>query len=335
MWREPQADWLPIARAVFRFTITGSDRRSTETFLDDSKLLSIEDIEKLIEEDLRRDNADAIANETNPDPLSLYNLRKTLRDKAGADHAEINLENASFTISFKGPPGACWSCAPWHLNLSRDPVEIDPKLEWEARFNKGNGFVIVDDETATLSAQQLEAVHSASDHVWNQLMLPAFAQWVRDGRIRIYAQVESHRAQFQELPAHLCSKLTIENWHDGTAYDPNGDRYYSIHAADGLTKVSPRQAEVSPEMPSSKRRTNNARGRPEEYSWEEIKDFALGLVEKYGVPAPTNKKLPRREDLVKEIQDEWAKRDIHLAPSTVRRHLSTWLSGGDQNSHNC
>jgi hypothetical protein len=104
-----------------------------------------------------------------------------------------------------------------------------------------------------------------------------------------------------------------------------------------LPQVSPPQAEVSSEpatdtvsnkMPSSKRRTNNARGRPKEYKWDtDIKDFALDLINKFGVPGEGNKKLPRNEDLVKAIQDEWAiERNIQLAPSTVRRYVSKWLS---------
>jgi hypothetical protein len=112
-------------------------------------------------------------------------------------------------------------------------------------LNRGNGLVLVSNETAAHDAQQFEAIRSATDHVWNQLMLPAFSQLVSAGRVKLYARVQSRVAQFQQLPADLCSKLTVEHWRDwqdGTARDPEGDYYYSIHAADTLPKVSPPQA---------------------------------------------------------------------------------------------
>jgi hypothetical protein len=336
MWWEPPGDWLPIARAVFRFAITHSARpRSTETFQDDSNPFSIEALKKFKS---RQDKADAdiVHNET--DPLSLYNLTATLRDKACARRAEIDLDEGYFRFCFDLPTGgaALMSYAPWHLDLPRDPVEIDPKLEWEARFNRGNGFVMVDDETATLGAQQDEAAHKATRYVWNQSMLPAFNRLVSVGRVKVYARVKSPVAQLQELPADLWLRLKVEDWQHGTARDAQADRYYSIHAADSLPQVSPPQAEASYEaatdafsnkMPSSKRRTINARGRPKEYKWDtEIKAFTLDLVHRFGMPGEDNKKLPRSEDLVKAVQNELAKKDLHPGDSTVRRYVSKWLS---------
>src|SRR5439155_14226881 len=100
-------------------------------------------------------------------------------------------------------------------------------------------------------------------------------------------------------------------------------------------QVLPPQAEMSSEpatdtvsnkMPNTERSTNNARGRPKEYKWDEIKTFALDLVKKHGVPGEGNKKLPRNEDLVKAVQDEMAKKHLHPGASTVRRYVSKWLS---------
>jgi hypothetical protein len=168
------------------------------------------------------------------------------------------------------------------------------------------------------------------------LMLPAFDRSVSSGRVKVYARIQSRLAQFQQLPADLWSRLRVLDWFGGAACDPEGNCYYSIHAADSLPQVSPPQAEASSEaakdtvsdkMPSSKRRTNNARGRPTEYKWEtEIKAFTLDLVDKFGVPGEDNKKLPRNEDLVKAIQNELAKKDLHPGDSTVRRYVSKWLS---------
>jgi hypothetical protein len=239
-WTEPQGDWLPIVRAVFRFAITHSDgAQSTESFQDESDPFSIEAFEKIKN---RKDKADADIFDNETGPLSLHNLTLTLRDKARACRAEIDLDKASFRFYFDLPAGrsSVMNFAPWLIALRRDPVEIHP----DAYFNQGNGLVVVGDEIAMHHDQQLKAVRSATDHIWNQLMLPAFARSVSDGRVRIYAQEKSYTEKFRQLPAHLWSKLKFEDWYQGTACDPEGNRYYSIHAADNLPMASPAQAEA-------------------------------------------------------------------------------------------
>jgi hypothetical protein len=268
MWSEPQADWLPIARAVFRLAITHSGRwQSTKAFLQHD--LNPISIEALKEFKSRQDKADADLVDNETDPLSLYNLTTTLLNRACAHRAEIDLDEACFTFSFDRAacsPSCVIGGPPWALLIPpRDPVEIDPwlELEREARFNQGDGLYLADDEEATHRAQQFEAVRAATNHVWNQLMLPAFGQLVSAGRVKVYAQVESRVAQFRQLPAHLWSKLTVENWQHGTACDPEGNRYYSIHAADSLPKVSPTQASTTAvEIAATKALASELRGSP-------------------------------------------------------------------------
>jgi hypothetical protein len=332
-WLEPQRDWLPIARAIFRFAIAHtSGQRRAEIYQDDPNPFSIEAFEKFKSREERAD-ADIVGDET--DPLSLRNLTTTLRDIACARQAEIDLDTGHFKFAFDLPAGgaAAMGFAPWHLALLRDP-EIVRRLELEALCNKGSGLVLITDEEAKQNAQRYEAARAAASLVWNRSMLPAFDRSVSDGRVKIYARVQSRVAQFQQLPADLWSRLKVEDWQSGTACDPEGDRYYSIHAAESVPQVSPPQAEVSSEpatdtvsnkMPSSKRRTNNARGRPPEYNWDEIKTFALDLVKKFGVPGEGNKKLPRQEDLVLVVQDEMANKHLHPGVSTVRHRVSGWL----------
>jgi hypothetical protein len=239
-WSEPQGEWLPIARAVFRFAIAHSDRPQTETFQDDPRPFSIEAFEKFKS---RQDKADAnvVDNETNV--LSLHNLTTTLREMAGAHRAEINLDEG-FRFYFDRPTGGAtlMGYAPWHVALPRDPVEIDPQLELEALFNKGDGLYSIDDEEATLTAKHVDAIHAATSHVWYRLILPAFDRLVSAGRVKVYGRVRSPLTQFQLLPADLWSRLALDDWQHGTARDPDGTRYYSIHAADSLPKVSPMQA---------------------------------------------------------------------------------------------
>jgi len=333
-WWEPQGEWLPIARAVFRFAIVHpSGQRSAETHQDDSNPFSIEAFEKFKS---LRDKTDADIVDAEAGPLSLHNLTLTLRDQARAHRAEIDLDGGNFKLFFVPSTGgaAVMGFAPWHLAPLRRPVEIDPRLELEARFNKGDGLITISDEEAKQSAQRYEAARAAASLVWNQLMLPDFARSVSAGRIKLYARAESRVAKFRQLPADIWSNLKVEDWQHGTACDPEGVRYYSIHAAGSLPLVPPPQAEVSSEpaavskkMPSSKRRTNNARGRPKEYTWDtEIKAFALALVDQFGVPSEDNKKLPRNEDLVKAVQNKLAEKDLHPGDSTVRRYVSKWLS---------
>ena len=227
-WWEPQGEWLPIARAVFRFAIVHpSGQRSAETHQDDSNPFSIEAFEKFKS---RRDKtgADFVDNETNP--LSLHSLLLTLRDKARARGAEIDVDRGNFRFFFAPPTGgaAVMVFAPWHLAPLPGPVEIDPRLELEARFNKGNGLVTISDEEAKQNAQQHEAARAAASFVWNQLMLPAFDRSVSSGRVKVYARVESRLAQFQQLPADLWSRLKVQEWYDGgAARDPEGSCYYS------------------------------------------------------------------------------------------------------------
>jgi hypothetical protein len=70
----------------------------------------------------------------------------------------------------------------------------------------------------------------------------------------------------------------------------------------------------------------NFGGRPEEYDWEKIKSYVLGLVKENGVPSKDNKKLPTLQALIEVICIEWAKKDIHLPHSTIRPHLRKWLN---------
>ena len=67
-------------------------------------------------------------------------------------------------------------------------------------------------------------------------------------------------------------------------------------------------------------------GRPPDYDWEQIKDYALTLVQKHGKPGKGNRRLPSKDQLVDAIIDKWASNGIGLAKSTVRRYVNKWLS---------
>jgi hypothetical protein len=69
----------------------------------------------------------------------------------------------------------------------------------------------------------------------------------------------------------------------------------------------------------------NKGGRPPDYDWEAVKEYALGLVKQHGVPGRSNRRLPSKSQLVEAIVEEWAKKDIQLADATVRRYVGGWL----------
>jgi hypothetical protein len=243
-WPEPEGDWLPIARAVFRFAIAHSDGpQSTEAFQDHSRPFSIEAFKKFKG---RQDEADIDVVENKTDALSLHNLTATLRDTARAHQADINLNRGYFEFAFNLPTGgvAATGGSPWALLYTpREPLKIAPRLEAEALFNR-DGFVSIGDEAAKHQAQQVEAMRAATDRVWNGLMLPTFDRSVSAGRVKVYARVQPPLAQFQQLPADLWLRLKVGDWQHGIACDPEANRYYSIHAAESLLKDRSPQAEV-------------------------------------------------------------------------------------------
>ncbi|WBL78821.1 hypothetical protein I3J27_38835 [Bradyrhizobium xenonodulans] len=66
-------------------------------------------------------------------------------------------------------------------------------------------------------------------------------------------------------------------------------------------------------------------GRPLEYDWDAVKEYALGLVKQHGRPGRTNKRLPSKSQLAEAVMNEWARKGVELAEPTVRRYITTWL----------
>jgi hypothetical protein len=66
-------------------------------------------------------------------------------------------------------------------------------------------------------------------------------------------------------------------------------------------------------------------GRPPEYDWPAIEEYALGLVKQRGAPGRDNRRLPSKSQLVEAVLNEWASRDITLSEPTVRKRVGIWL----------
>lgn len=73
--------------------------------------------------------------------------------------------------------------------------------------------------------------------------------------------------------------------------------------------------------------SKNKGGRPPEYNWAEIENFARSMVQKHGKPNRKNAKFSTQEDLVTLILAHCAVSDLHPSASNVRKRVSGWLSG--------
>jgi len=72
-------------------------------------------------------------------------------------------------------------------------------------------------------------------------------------------------------------------------------------------------------------------GRPPEFRWSEIKEFAFAQMREHGVPGPQNRKFPAQEDLVTLVIENYSHNyDRQPSPSNVRRRLKVWRSEFEQ-----
>lgn len=241
-WSEPQADWDPIGRAVFRFGIvdpdpstpsgalpTGADLFSPEAFL----------------QSRGREGAPRPV-DYEPQLPSLDELTSLLRENSHARDVEIDQDKGHFWFRFDLPSGGVSSAggAPWVILAKPDQRGmIDPRLEAEALFNS-DGIVRISDEEAAQGARQSDAVRKATGLVWRQYMVRAFDRSVAQGRVKLYARVQSALAPLQELPRGLWPQLGMLDWQHGNALGSDGTHYHSLHAA-GVRLVTPKQQSIS------------------------------------------------------------------------------------------
>jgi hypothetical protein len=207
-WPEPQADWLPLARAVFKFGV-GDDQGANAPHKKPLVEMTEAELAQLAESGARE--------------TSLGELTKMLEEKTGADEVEIHPDRGTFWFSF-----GAWSYGgpPWVLlQESRD---IDSRLEAELLFTYG--FVRRSDDEAARQAERVEIVRRATGLVWHQFMLRAFDRAVSRKQLILYAR--SHTtAPFEQLPSDIWPVLEVVDWHKGIACDPGDNLFYSIHVA--------------------------------------------------------------------------------------------------------
>jgi hypothetical protein len=100
------------------------------------------------------------------------------------------------------------------------------------------GLVTVSPEEAEKGRLEFEAVRKATGLVWRQFMLREFDRAIAANEIALFARVDSAIAPFAAVPPDAWRMLTILDWQEAIARDPEGLRFYSLHAQRGRVPVS-------------------------------------------------------------------------------------------------
>ena len=181
---------------------------------------------------LADESTEAEVAETYPRPNSLDELENILMEKTGALDAMIDRDKGTFSFAFYSPGvKSLMSGPPWALLYPPDaPLNSDPRLDAEALFNK-EGLVRSSDEDAARHSKQDGAIRDATGLVWRQYMLRTFDRAILARRVMLSARIQSPSAPFADLPADIWPVLTVVDWENGIARDPQGDLYYSLRAA--------------------------------------------------------------------------------------------------------
>ena len=217
-WAQPEADWLPLRKAVFTF---GAPEDSIANDLHDKALNKLTEPEMV---------------ESGVAPFSIRQLTKMLEEESGAKKVEINPTSSSFSFSFEFDGGASsMGGSPWAI--IEEPPEtagnFDPRLNAEALFNT-EGLVRIGDEEAARYAKQFDAVRKATGLVWRQFMLRAFDHAVSTGAAVLYARIQDVSAPFERLPIDVWPILNVVDWQNGVAVAPALTAYWSIHVRPSL-----------------------------------------------------------------------------------------------------
>jgi hypothetical protein len=190
-WVKPEADWVPLKQAVFRYAIADP----ADSDLSDEQVIDLTEA-KIVT--------------LNPMFLSLAQLTKMLKDKSGAIHAEIDRSTSTFSFLFPEDRRP--------LPKGRRPRIGTP---WE--LLKRNAITVADSE-------QQDMVHKALDFVWCKLMLPAFNSAISRGAVALYARPHITSEHFQRLPAHVWPLLNVVDWDNGIAMAVDHTVFWSICA---------------------------------------------------------------------------------------------------------
>ena len=209
---KPKAGWLPLPKAVFRFGVADEWDAAAKN-IPTSRAMEA-------------------------GALSLPRLEATLKEVSGAAIVEIDLALCTFVFQFLDG-GSTWAGPPWELLKQIDGAKIsaDPRADAEALFNK-RGLVKVSAEEAEKARLEFEAVRKAIGLVWRQFMLREFDRAIAANEIALFARVDSAIAPFAAVPPDVWRMLTILDWQEAIARDPEGLLFYSLHAQRARVTIS-------------------------------------------------------------------------------------------------
>ena len=209
---KPKAGWLLLPRAVFRFGVT-------------------DEADALLNDSSKKETARATAS-------SLPKLLAVLKETSGATRVEIDPALFTFTFHFI-QSGSCWGGPPWALieSIDEPKTSLDPRASAEAFFTK-DGLVRVSPEETERARLEFDAVRRATGLVWRQFMLREFDRAIGANEVASYARIGSAIAPFSALPSDVWRMLTILDWQNAIAHDPEATLLYSVHAQQARLAVS-------------------------------------------------------------------------------------------------
>ena len=181
-----------------------------------------------------------------PDFPPLQELTATLQKTSGAQRAEIDINEATFSFHFFSEDGKeeFLGGPPWGI-LQKPPLQepsnynTDARLDAEALFNKEGLVKISDDDEAKSLTKRLDSVRKATGLVWNQFFLRTFDRAVSSGSIVLHARPHRVSARFKRLPADAWAVLEVSDWQNGVAIAPDGTSYWSIHVQPAAIETRP------------------------------------------------------------------------------------------------
>jgi hypothetical protein len=237
---KPHSNWLPLRQAVFRFGMTEDDEAAA---IHDKPLLCPSEFKEIAESSaLLHQTTIDIEESANP-PFSMHQLTKKLLEISGAHKVEIDPITSTFSFVFSHTPFVAFGGTPWGILAEPQGTvaNSDPRLDADALFDK-EGFVSISHEKSSILEKHDQSVRKATGLVFRQFLISAFDRAVSTEAVALYAQVETLSAPFVRVAAHVWPVLTIIDWQNGMAVDPDGTKYRSIYAArqslaaPGLTK---------------------------------------------------------------------------------------------------
>jgi len=209
---KPKAGWLPLPKAVFRFG--AADER-----------------EAAAKNSLMSGATEAVA-------TSLPQLQAILKEASGAANVDIDATKCTFVFQFSHN-GSTWGGPPWALleNIDGARPGHDPRADGEAVFNKAD-LVRASAEEVEIGLREFDAVRRATGLVWRQFMLREFDRAIAANEIALFARVGSAIAPFESLPSDVWPLLTVLDWQDAIACDPERLLFYSLHVQRARVTVS-------------------------------------------------------------------------------------------------